>query len=102
VLVAYIVVSDQEIDCFVMPGRRSERTNNIRKLTVGASYQAARLSRIKGLADKTFGNRAEAKRWLRRPLMALGGEAPLVIAQSEAGARVVETMLGKIGWAAAA
>ncbi|MET3792891.1 antitoxin Xre/MbcA/ParS toxin-binding domain-containing protein [Aquamicrobium terrae] len=34
--------------------------------------------------------------------MELGGEAPLVVAQTEAGARVIETILGKIAWGAAA
>jgi hypothetical protein len=35
-------------------------------------------------------------------LMELGGESPLVVAQTEAGARVIETILGKIAWGAAA
>jgi uncharacterized protein (DUF2384 family) len=35
-------------------------------------------------------------------LTELAGEAPIVVAQTEAGARVVETILGKIAWGAAA
>jgi hypothetical protein len=31
-----------------------------------------------------------------------GGESPLVFAQTEAGARVVEAIIGKIAWGAAA
>ena len=38
----------------------------------------------------------------RRPLAELDGEAPLTVAQTEAGARVIETILGKIAWGAAA
>lgn len=41
-------------------------------------------------------------RWLRKELGELGGETPLSVAQTEAGARVVETILGKIAWGAAA
>jgi uncharacterized protein (DUF2384 family) len=35
-------------------------------------------------------------------LTELDGETPLEIAQTEAGARVIETILGKIAWGAAA
>jgi uncharacterized protein (DUF2384 family) len=54
------------------------------------------------LAEETFGNPDKAARWLRRPLGELGGEAPLVVAQTGAGARVIETILGQIAWGAAA
>jgi putative toxin-antitoxin system antitoxin component (TIGR02293 family) len=66
------------------------------------SDRGARLSRIEILANKTFRSRTQAKRWLRRPLAALGGETPLAVAQTEAGARAIETILGKIDWGAAA
>ncbi|MFX7136334.1 MbcA/ParS/Xre antitoxin family protein [Acinetobacter baumannii] len=39
---------------------------------------------------------------MRRGLAELGGESPLDMAQTEAGARVIETILGKIAWGAAA
>ena len=54
------------------------------------------------LAEDTFGDVAKANYWLRHPLRELGNEAPLVMAQTDAGARVVETILGKIAWGAAA
>lgn len=54
------------------------------------------------LAEETFGEKDKANRWLRRTLTELGGETPLVVAQTEAGARVIETILGKIAWGAAA
>jgi putative toxin-antitoxin system antitoxin component (TIGR02293 family) len=37
-----------------------------------------------------------AARWLRRPNRALGGERPLDLLTSDAGARVVEQVLGRI------
>jgi len=49
-----------------------------------------------------FGDRDKANAWLRRPLAELRRETPLAIAQTEAGARVIETILGKIAWGAAA
>jgi len=61
-----------------------------------------RLLRIQTLAEDTFGDRDKASRWLRRPLAALDGETPLDVAQTETGARVIETVLAKIAWGAAA
>ena len=58
--------------------------------------------RVQSLAEQCFGDRDKANRWLRRALTELGGETPLVVAQTEAGARVIETVLGKIAWGAAA
>ena len=43
-----------------------------------------------------------ANRWLREPLGELSGKRPLELAQTEAGARVVEQILAKIDWGAAA
>jgi hypothetical protein len=35
-------------------------------------------------------------------LTELSGETPLLVAQTDAGARVIEAVLGKIAWGAAA
>jgi putative toxin-antitoxin system antitoxin component (TIGR02293 family) len=61
---------------------------------------AVRLLRIQTLADGTFGDKEKAHRWLRRPLVELLGAAPLDIAQTEFGAKTVETILSKIAWGA--
>ena len=63
---------------------------------------AERIIRIESLAEDTFGDAGKANRWLRKGLAELGGETPLNIAQTEAGARIIENILGKIGWGAAA
>jgi uncharacterized protein (DUF2384 family) len=60
------------------------------------------LTSIQTLAEETFGDKEKANRWLRRTLAELGGETPLVVAQTEAGARIIETILGKIALGAAA
>jgi putative toxin-antitoxin system antitoxin component (TIGR02293 family) len=96
-------LSEQEIEKFVIPQRtRRHRADKRQPLTIDESDRAVRLLRIQTLAEETFGNKEKANLWLRRALMELGGESPLVVAQTEAGARVIETILGKIAWGAAA
>ncbi len=96
-------LSEQEIERFVIPQRtRRHRADRKQPLTVDESDRAVRLLRVQTLAEETFGDREKANRWLRHPLTELQGEAPLAVAQTEAGARVIETILGKIAWGAAA
>jgi uncharacterized protein (DUF2384 family) len=48
------------------------------------------------LAGFSFGGREKAGVWLRRPTTALGGECPLLLLDTDEGARAVETLLGPI------
>ncbi len=96
-------LTEQEIERFVIPQRtRRHRAEREQPLTVDESDRAVRLVRTQTLAEDTFGNREKANIWLRRPLAELRGETPLDLAQTEAGARVIETILAKIAWGAAA
>jgi putative toxin-antitoxin system antitoxin component (TIGR02293 family) len=96
-------LSEQEIERFVIPQRtRRQRQEKNQPLTVDESDRAVRLVRIQTIAEETFGDHDKAKLWLRKPLTAFGGETPLEIAKTESGARVIETLLAKIGWGAAA
>jgi putative toxin-antitoxin system antitoxin component (TIGR02293 family) len=96
-------LSEHEIEMFVIPQRtRRHRAEKRQPLTVDESDRAVRLLRIQTLAEDTFGDKEKASRWLRRPLTELSGETPLLVAQTDAGARVIETVLGKIAWGAAA
>ena len=96
-------LSDQEIEKFVIPQRtRRHRADKQQPLTVDESDRAVRLMRIQTLAEATFGGQEKANRWLRHPLSELRGETPMDVSQTEAGARVVETILGKIAWGSAA
>jgi putative toxin-antitoxin system antitoxin component (TIGR02293 family) len=96
-------LSELEIETFVIPQRtRRHRAERHQPLTVDESDRAVRLLRIQTLAEDGFGDITKANRWLRRPLVELDGETPLIVAQTEAGARVIETILGKIAWGAAA
>lgn len=95
-------LSEQEIERFVIPQRtRRHRAEKKQPLTVDESDRAVRLLRIQTLAEETFESADRANRWLRRPLTELGGQTPLAVAQTETGARVIETILGKIAWGAA-
>ena len=60
------------------------------------SDRATRLARVTALAEQTFGDKAQADRWLRKPKRALGGATPLAYLLDEAGARRVEEMLYRI------
>lgn len=96
-------LSDQEIDRLIIPQRtRRHRAEKNQPLTVEESDRTIRLLRIQTIAEGTFGDKQKAATWLRRPLAELNKQAPLNVAQSETGARVVETILGKIAWGAAA
>lgn len=96
-------LSDQEIEQFVIPQRtRRHRAERNQPLTIDESDRAVRLLRIQSLAEDTFGGVDKASLWLRRPLAELNGETPLTVAQTEAGARLIEMVLGKIAWGAAA
>lgn len=96
-------MSEGEIERFVIPSRtRRRRAEKRQPLTVEESDRAVRLARIQTIAEETFEDRDKAAVWLRRPLAELNGEAPLAVAETEAGARVIGTLLAKIAWGAAA
>ena len=96
-------LSDAEIRHFIIPARtRRHRQQRREPLTVEESDRLVRLTRIQALAEDVFGDSAKANRWLREPLGELNGEPPLELAQTEAGVRVVEQILAKIDWGAAA
>jgi putative toxin-antitoxin system antitoxin component (TIGR02293 family) len=96
-------LSEQEIERFVIPQRtRRHRQQKSQPLTVDESDRAVRLVRVQSVAEQTFADVGKANIWLRRKLAALDNQTPLDIAQTESGARVIETMLAKIAWGAAA
>jgi putative toxin-antitoxin system antitoxin component (TIGR02293 family) len=95
--------SDREIDRFVIPSRtRRHRETRREALTVEESDRLVRLARIQALTEDVFGDRAKANKWLRESLGILDGRSPLEMARTETGARIVEQILGKIAWGAAA
>jgi putative toxin-antitoxin system antitoxin component (TIGR02293 family) len=94
--------SDREIERFVIPARtRRYRRERKEPLTIEESDRLVRLARVQALAEEVFGA-GRANKWLRQGLGVLDGQAPLELARTEAGVRVVEQVLGKIDWGAAA
>ena len=95
--------SDQEIWRYIIPAR-TQRHRKARKerLTVEESDRLVRLTRIQALAEDVLGDAEKANRWLREALRVLDDKTPLDVAQTDSGARVVEQILAKIDWGAAA
>jgi len=60
------------------------------------SERLYRITQLLRAATKVFGSEEEARSWLKRPQMRLGGEVPLEIARLEPGAREAERLLGRI------
>ncbi|HEV3395911.1 MAG TPA: antitoxin Xre/MbcA/ParS toxin-binding domain-containing protein [Xanthobacteraceae bacterium] len=95
--------SEQEVADYVIPPRtRRHRKLRRERLTVDESDRLVRLTRIQAMAEDVFGNAEKANGWLREGLGILDGRAPLDVARTDSGARVVEQILAKIDWGAAA
>jgi putative toxin-antitoxin system antitoxin component (TIGR02293 family) len=95
--------SELEIGRFVIPARTQRHRKAKRQpLTVDESDRVVRLTRIQALTEDVFGDTEKANRWLRENLAILDGESPLEVARTESGTRVVEQILAKIDWGAAA
>lgn len=60
------------------------------------SKESALFARLARRVEGVVGNRDLAHDWLRTPNRALGGDTPLAHAQTEAGAREVEDLLGRL------
>lgn len=95
--------SDAEIQRFIVPARTIRHRKARRQpLTIDESDRLVRLTRVQSLAEDVLGDSQKASRWLREPLGELDRKTPLEVAQTEAGARLVEQILAKIDWGAAA
>lgn len=68
------------------------------KLARYESDRLYRLARLVAIATEYLGDSERAKRWLRHPNRALGGVEPLSAIDTEAGARQVENLLGRIAY----
>ena len=66
------------------------------RLSPDESDKVVRFSRLLGHATAVFGDAERARAWLKHPQVGLGGAVPLDYAGTEAGAREVENLLGRI------
>lgn len=60
------------------------------------SDRLARVIRMIARTEEALGDRDKARRWLRKTNRSLGGRRPLDLLGSDAGARMVERILGRI------
>ena len=72
--------------------KKKERT----RLSPAESDRLARVVRAIARAEEALGEREKARRWLRKENRALAGKRPLDLLDSDAGARMVERILGRI------
>jgi putative toxin-antitoxin system antitoxin component (TIGR02293 family) len=95
--------SEQEVAEYVIPPR-TRRHRKVRRepLTVDESDRLVRLTRIQAVAEDVFGDAEKANRWLRESLGILDDRSPLEVARTDSGARLIEQILAKIDWGAAA
>lgn len=66
------------------------------RLSIVESDRLYRLVRLFAIASKVFEDDKAASEWMHRPQHGLGGRIPYEMLQTEAGARDVEDLLGRI------
>jgi len=66
------------------------------RLSPDESDKVVRFSRLLRQATDLFGDMEKARAWLKHPQYGLGGAVPLDYARTEAGAREVENLLGRM------
>jgi len=66
------------------------------RLSPDESDKVIRYSRLVQQAADFFGEIGKARAWLKHPQYGLGGAVPLDYARTEAGAREVENLLGRM------
>ena len=78
----------------------NERTAQRRKeqgtLNADESDRIARIARVTQRAIEAFGDKAQAREWIKRPNRALQGFPPLGLLSTDAGAALVTDELGRI------
>ncbi len=96
-------LTKHEVFHFIIKDRtlRHRRQRN-EPLSRDETDRLVRLTRIQAIAEDVFEDADKAARWLRQPLNILDDRTPLEFASSEPGARVIEQILAKIAWGAAA
>jgi putative toxin-antitoxin system antitoxin component (TIGR02293 family) len=74
----------------------SRRLASGSKLSAEESDRTMRVARVFALTKDTLGSSEKAARWLRKSNLALGGDAPLDLLDTDIGRHAVETVLRRI------
>jgi putative toxin-antitoxin system antitoxin component (TIGR02293 family) len=81
----------------VLPRRTlAHRKDKEQRLSPEESDRLARVVRILARSEQALGSTEHAASWLRKPNRALAGKCPLELLGSDAGARAVEKVLGRV------
>jgi putative toxin-antitoxin system antitoxin component (TIGR02293 family) len=89
----------KDIYDIVIPARTlKHRRARKQALTPDESDKLARLVRIFDHASRVFANVDSARAWISHPKRRFEGRTPLEMLRTEAGARLVEEMLGQIDY----
>jgi putative toxin-antitoxin system antitoxin component (TIGR02293 family) len=75
-----------------------QRRKTAGRLSPDESDKVIRFSRLFRHATNVFGDVERARAWLKHSQVGLGGAVPLDYASTEAGAREVENLLGRIDY----
>jgi putative toxin-antitoxin system antitoxin component (TIGR02293 family) len=98
-LKAALQLNDEEVSSAlgVSPKTISRlRSQPKKKLGVGVGDRLYRAAHVFALATSVLGDEEQAREWLRSPQIGLGNRVPLELLTTEAGAREVEDLLGRI------
>ncbi len=76
----------------------SRRLASGSRLTAEESDRTMRVARVFAQTKDTFGTKDKASQWLQSPNRALGGDVPLELLDTDAGAQSVQTILLRIDY----
>lgn len=95
---AALYVAGSERAATALKDRLVPRATRYRRtrLKVAESERVERLARVMALAEEVWESREDAQAFLGEPHPMLGGKAPLEMAETELGARLVERLLMKL------
>lgn len=89
-------MSSEEIERIIPRRTLAHRRARKERLSLEESNRLVRVARTIALAYEVLGEIESARTWLRRPNRALDGQTPMTMLDTDVGARVVETVLGRI------
>jgi putative toxin-antitoxin system antitoxin component (TIGR02293 family) len=89
------MLNESELEHFISKRTLSRRKGE-KKLNSEESDLMARVARLSGFAVEVFGSKEKAYKWMRTPNKALRNNLPLNLLKTDLGARLVETILGRI------
>lgn len=78
------------------------RRREHKKLDSVASERLDRIAAVWALAEDVFESREAAAQWMSKPNKALGSDAPIMLCETEIGAKQVRRVLQALEWGGAA